>query len=58
LVPCEEGELHWVPEGELASLNLWAGDRHFIPLVVARKPFVGTVWYRGDEVLRHWIQAL
>jgi 8-oxo-dGTP diphosphatase len=48
---CPEGELHWIPEADVADLNLWAGDRHFIPQVIARQPFMGTIWYSGDEVL-------
>lgn len=53
-----EGELHWIPERDLLSLNLWAGDRHFIPSVVAREPFIGTIWYQGERVTRHWIAPL
>lgn len=53
-----EGELHWVPEKDLLSLNLWPGDRHFIPHVVKRQPFVGTIWYDGPTVTRHWVQVL
>ena len=54
----DEGELHWVPEGDLLSLNLWPGDRHFIPRVLARTPFQGTIWYAGAEVLRAEIANL
>ena len=54
----DEGELHWVPEGDLLTLNLWPGDRHFIPHVVAGEPFVGTIWYSGAVVSRHWVQRL
>jgi 8-oxo-dGTP diphosphatase len=53
-----EGDLHWVPARDLTSLNLWPGDRHFIPYVQRREPFVGTIWYRGPEVVRHWVVAL
>lgn len=53
-----EGSVHWVRIDDLARLPLWAGDRHFIPNVVAETPFVGTIWYRGEEVSRHWIQTL
>lgn len=56
LVRGEEGELHWVPETELARLNLWPGDREFIPYVVERRPFHGAIWYRGSEVLRSRIE--
>jgi 8-oxo-dGTP diphosphatase len=53
-----EGDLHWIPEADLLKLNLWPGDRHFIPFVVARRPFMGTLWYRGDEVVRHDVRPL
>lgn len=50
-----EGKLHWIPARDLLSLNLWPGDRLFIPLVAENKPFHGTIWYRGQEVARHSI---
>ncbi len=53
-----EGELHWVKADQVPGLPLWAGDRHFIELVVQRKPFFGTIWYQGQDVVRHWIQPL
>jgi 8-oxo-dGTP diphosphatase len=54
----EEGDLHWVPASDLLSLSLWAGDRHFLPLVIQGRPFFGTIWYQGQDVTRHWIQPL
>ena len=47
-----EGELHWIPEGDLLSLNLWPGDFHFIPFIQKRIQFSGTIWYEGLEVKR------
>ena len=52
-----EGSLHWVPAADVLKLNLWAGDRHFVPHVLDEKTFFGTLWYRGQEVERHWIQS-
>lgn len=54
----DEGELHWVAEADLLTLNLWPGDRLFIPHVVSSRPFIGTIWYQGVSVSRHWIQPL
>jgi len=54
----EEGDLHWIPAKDLLSLNLWPGDRHFIPYVMESKSFMGTIWYQGQEVVRHWITQL
>lgn len=49
---CPEGELRWVPEDELASLNLWAGDRLFMPPVLAGEPFFTMkMTYRGDDLV-------
>jgi 8-oxo-dGTP diphosphatase len=54
----EEGELHWIPVEDLLKLNLWPGDRHFIPFVASRTPFLGTIWYQGPQVIRHWVEVL
>jgi 8-oxo-dGTP diphosphatase len=53
-----EGDLEWIARERVLSLNLWEGDRHFIPYVLAAKPFVGTIWYDGPRVARHWIAPL
>lgn len=54
----EEGELHWIPESDLEKLNLWPGDRHFIPHVRENRPFYGAIWYRGPEVVRADVRPL
>jgi 8-oxo-dGTP diphosphatase len=51
-----EGDLHWIPTKDILSLNLWPGDRYFIPYVIQAKPFMGTIWYEGQDVVRYWIQ--
>ena len=33
LPECDEGTLRWVPKGEIARLNLWEGDRVFLPML-------------------------
>lgn len=55
---CPEGELHWVAAADLLTLPLWEGDRLFLPQVLAGKPFMGSFWYRGDALARHWLQPL
>lgn len=54
----DEGELHWIETERLMSLNLWAGDQHFLPHVMSGTPFMGTIWYQGEEVSRYWVQML
>jgi 8-oxo-dGTP diphosphatase len=53
-----EGTLHWIRVGDVAQLNLWPGDRHFLPWVFNRKPFSGTFWYEAGEVVRSEIYPL
>lgn len=47
-----EGSLHWIETAKLSALNLWEGDREFLPYVVTRRPFFGAIWYRDGRVLR------
>ncbi len=54
----EEGSLHWIPASDVPMLNLWPGDRHFIPLVVAKKPFFGTFWYRSNDLQQYELREL
>lgn len=47
-----EGELHWIDPTQLLELNLWAGDREFLPKVLSRQKFSGTLWYEGELLRR------
>ncbi|MBI3556833.1 MAG: 8-oxo-dGTP diphosphatase [Deltaproteobacteria bacterium] len=53
-----EGDLVWVPKSKVLDLSLWQGDRHFLPLVLAKRPFAGTIWYSGQDVLRYELDEL
>ena len=48
-----EGDLEWVPLAGLEGLNLWEGDRHFLPLVFDGdpRPFHGLMPYREGRML-------
>ena len=50
-----EGDLEWVALDDLASLPLWEGDRHFLPLVFDGdpRPFHGVMPYR-DGQMQSW----
>ncbi|MBN2452307.1 MAG: 8-oxo-dGTP diphosphatase [Lentisphaeria bacterium] len=49
----EEGPLVWVPVAGICALPMWAGDRHFLPLVFDAdpRPFHGYLPYAGDRPL-------
>lgn len=36
---CEEGDLKWVNKSEVMKLNLWEGDRCFVPLLLEGHEF-------------------
>ena len=38
-IPCNEGELKWIPVQDVMDLNLWEGDRVFLDLLVRDEPF-------------------
>ncbi len=46
-----EGSLHWVAIPDVESLNLWEGDRSFLPLVFEKSPtaFHGVMPYRSGR---------
>ena len=48
-----EGTLEWVEIDRLETLNLWEGDRHFLPLVFDAdpRPFHGVMPYRDGRML-------
>ena len=46
-----EGTLHWVELARLTDVNLWEGDRHFLPLVFngSDEQFHGVMPYRAGR---------
>ncbi len=39
LLPCNEGELEWIPKDKVFQLSLWQGDRIFLRLLDRKVPF-------------------
>lgn len=63
LKECDEGELHWVDKNKIMELNLWEGDKAFLPLLINTKQFIRlkliykqsqivevTKWEEEDEI--------
>ena len=48
-----EGALEWVAVGELDTLPMWEGDRHFLPLVFDDdpRPFHGVMPYKDGRMV-------
>ena len=53
LSPCDEGDLVWVKKNVMMNLNLWEGDRIFLPLLESEngKPFQLDLHYSGDVLV-------
>lgn len=46
----DEGTLHWVSEQEILKLNLWEGDRIFLPRVLSGDTVLGTLLYDAGKL--------
>ena len=48
----------WFPVKELPYEEMWADDRHWLPLLLAGKRFRGSVNVEGEEALDQQIEVL
>ena len=49
LISSDEGELHWIKDNELMHLNLYEGDRIFLPWLKQNRFFSGKFNYEAGE---------
>lgn len=51
---CDEGELEWIDNDKITSLNLWKGDKLFWGWIFEGKPFFSAKFiYDGDKLISH-----
>ncbi len=50
LTDCDEGRLAWKQKDEILSLNLWEGDKYFLPHVLSNKTFFGEFCYESGQL--------
>lgn len=51
LIPCDEGELEWVPVDQALALPTWEGDKIFLRLMAESAPFFHLeLRYDGDHL--------
>jgi len=53
LIDSPEGDLKWVEKYELLDLNLWGGDRIFLPWLDQPGMFSGKFTYLGERLVAH-----
>lgn len=56
LIDSPEGNLEWIPDRDLLKLNLWEGDRVFLPLLRRRGHFSGKFQYRKGRLARYSVE--
>lgn len=53
LSECDEGDLSWIPQEQIAALPIWAGDKIFLRLLSENAPFFSLkLCYRGDKLVQ------
>ncbi len=56
IIDSNEGNLKWIPNEELLDLNLWAGDRVFLPWLEQEKFFSGKFEYYDGEFVGYEVE--
>ncbi|MBP5091550.1 MAG: DNA mismatch endonuclease Vsr [Bacilli bacterium] len=53
LLDCPEGDLEWVRKKDVMSLDIWEGDRAFLPLLEKEEaPFHMSLVYHSNELVK------
>lgn len=55
LIDSPEGVLRWIPDEALPDLNLWEGDRIFLPWLDRPGYFSGKFSYRNGRLIEHQV---
>ncbi len=53
LTESPEGDLRWIPDTELATLPLWAGDHIFFPWLRQERFFSAKFVYAGEQLMSY-----
>ena len=53
LIDSDEGNLKWIDDSDLLNLNMWEGDRIFIPWLSKNKLFSAKFYYSNNNYIKH-----
>jgi 8-oxo-dGTP diphosphatase len=56
LIDSNEGDLKWIPDVELLDLELWEGDRYFIPWLDQPGFFSAKFTYQNGALFDHSVE--
>ena len=53
LIDCDEGELKWIKEEDVMSLDMWEGDKVFLPILLKKNDFICLkLIYKNDKYIK------
>ena len=53
IIECDEGELKWISFKDIPSLNLWEGDRIFLPKLINSESIINLeLYYENDKLIK------
>ena len=53
LIGCDEGELKWIKEEDVMSLDMWEGDKVFLPILLKKNDFICLkLIYKNDKYIK------
>jgi 8-oxo-dGTP diphosphatase len=55
LIDSPEGHLAWIADADLLALNLWEGDRLFLPWLLEGRFFSGKFTYLDGQLIDHQV---
>lgn len=55
LIDSPEGNLAWIPNNKLIELNLWDGDKYFIPWIFKENFFSAKFNYNNGKYIDHQV---
>lgn len=55
LIDSNEGKLEWIPNEKLTEINLWEGDKYFIPWLFEDKFFSAKFVYEDGKYISHTV---
>ncbi len=56
LIPSTEGELRWIDDQKLTELELWEGDRYFLPWLNRSGFFSGKFIYQDGNFINYQVE--
>ena len=50
-IPCDEGDLKWIPLKDIYDYPMWEGDKVFLPLLINHEPYFKMALIYQNDVL-------